>query len=442
MPGPVSGSTISELIGDLKQYYSSEQVINDLMLKNRPLFGLVEKDFEISGQGGNIQGTPSYPTTAQGGYPVPIISSGGASPSQTFANAQTNQQPAVVRQFQVPVVSTFNLATVNRVLQGASRNNTGAFLDAMKLETDAAFQSVSNYTAAALYRNATGSFGQVNSSGVSAGGVIQLTNITDAINFNVNAVLRAAASDGGTLRNGTGYVIAVDFSLGTLTVSGSAPVNGVPGTGGIPSGWSAGDYLVFDGSENLMIAGLLTYLPNTSQTRPTPGFASNINQLFNVDRSISPQVYAGTWLQAGTESIEEALIDGVSEVCRLGGMPDMIFMNPVSYRALCKELQSRRHYITAEGPTGISYSGITIDGDQGPVKVLSDPWCPPKTAFILTMSTWKMIGYQPFPDFLQYMDGMEYMRVYNADAIEMRCGGDINLTCNAPGWNGVINLNQ
>ena len=442
----VSGTMISDIIGDYKQYYAGVDLMNE-MLKAGPLLSLINQEMDISGQGGNSGNTsPVYPSTSQGGYPVPVMFGGGASPSQQLANAIANSAAPRVVQFQAPIVSTFQTATVNRVAQLASRNGAGAFMTAMDLALDSAFQAISNYTAAALYRNTNGVFGVINNGGVSSQGVVQLTQPTDAINFQVDTCVNA-----GTISNGVvslvggstptqAWVGSLDKSLGTLTLvttqGGSTP----------STAFSAGQSLFFDGVVNAstgigqMIAGVSTWNPDLAYLRPASGQSQQVNSLFGVDRSVDPLALAGQALQVSGESIEDGLIDLVSEIARAGGgEPSHCFMNPVSFRALTKELRSRGRYSLDEetGPTGIKVLGITLMADSGPVKIIADRWAPPKRAYCLELKSWKLIGYSKFPGFLEYADGLDWLRTANGDAVQCRLGGDIQCVNMQPAHSGI-----
>jgi hypothetical protein len=59
----------------------------------------------------------------------------------------------------------------------------------------------------------------------------------------------------------------------------------------------------------------------------------------------------------------------------------------------------------------------------------------------LTMATWKLRSLGKVPHILTYgMEGLEGLRVGNADALEIRIGYYGNLICSAPGFNCVVAL--
>ena len=54
------------------------------------------------------------------------------------------------------------------------------------------------------------------------------------------------------------------------------------------------------------------------------------------------------------------------------------------------------------------------------------------------MNTWAMEGLGEVPQILRYGDGLEMLRVYNADAGEVRVGAYYQIRTNAPGWNANV----
>ena len=147
-----------------------------------------------------------------------------------------------------------------------------------------------------------------------------------------------------------------------------------------------------------------------------------------------------------SESIEEALIDTASLVAREGGQPDMCFMSFSSYAALEKSLGSKVQYVeVSHKEANIAFAGIRILAPYGPITVIPDRSCISQNgvpvAYLLQMDTWKLRSLGRVPHILTYgLEGLEGLRVGNADALEIRLGMYGNLTCEAPGWNAVCQL--
>lgn len=307
----------------------------------------------------------------------------------------------------------------------ASRTDKMSFLEGAKLVIDGAFRSITNSAASALFRSGTGTIGRV---GTISTGVITLTNPADIVQFEVNQVLQANATDGGVPRAALGYVIAVNRSAGTLTVASS----GLGGSAATPSGWVGNDYLLVQGDVNAKIKGLAAWLPATA---PTTG-----DNFFGVDRSQDVTRLAGLRYDGTAQTIEEALIDASSFLAREGGKPDVCITNFATYAALEKSLGSKVQYVDMKGPAEIAFRGIMVNGANSMIKVFPDRNCPAQTGYLLQMSTWCLNSLGDVPQILRYGDGLEMLRVSNADAGEVRIGYYGQLATNAPGWNSYLAL--
>ena len=122
----------------------------------------------------------------------------------------------------------------------------------------------------------------------------------------------------------------------------------------------------------------------------------------------------------------------------------MAFVSFASYSALEKALGAKVQYVDVmHDEAQIAFKGITVNAPYGQIAVIPDRNCPPLTAYLLQMDTWKFRSLGKAPHILTYgMEGLEALRVGNADALEIRWGYYGNLTCVAPGWNCVVALSQ
>lgn len=56
------------------------------------------------------------------------------------------------------------------------------------------------------------------------------------------------------------------------------------------------------------------------------------------------------------------------------------------------------------------------------------------------MNVWKLYSLGQVPKIFKYKDGIEMLRLGNADAMELRVGAYSQLGCSAPGWNSQLAL--
>lgn len=388
----------------LKELYSG-QVVENLVYADNPFLALVPKGSDFGGK---------Y-------KPIPIQTGVSQGRSSTFSFAQANQTAPDLESFLITRSKDYSIATIDNETMLASKTDKMAFLDGAKLLIDSAIRSITNSLASSLFRSGTGSIGQISSI---TSGVIVLSNPADVVQFERNMVLQANATDGGTPRAALGYVIAVNRSLGTVTVSAS-----LGGGAGSPSGWAPSDFLLVQGDNNAKIKGLSAWLPFVA---PTTG-----DNFFGVDRSIDVTRLAGVSYDGSAQSIEEALIDHSALIAREGGKPDVMITNFATYAALEKSLGSKVQYVDMK-QADIGFRGIMVNGANSMIKVFPDRNCPAQRGFLLSMNSWKLEALGEAPQILKYGDGLEMLRVSNADAGEVRVGYYAQLRTNAPGWNGQI----
>lgn len=424
----------SNQVAALKELYTGDDYMKDLVYKKNPLLALVPKDESPSGFAGKY-------------IPVPLVYATPQGRSATFTNAQTNQTAPGLSSFFVYRVSNYQLASITNELLEATKDNAGAFVDEAKLVMDTAFRNISNDLALDLYGGGDGNRGSFATGGISTG-VITLDNASQVVNFEVGMVLISYNLIAGTYTQSTaaalGYVIAVNRSAGTVTVSTTAT-----GNAGTPTNWSTtfpllavqGDSPATTGGATpsattsyLKVSGLGAWIPTTA-----PGSSDSF---WGVNRSVDVTRLAGQRYNGATESIEEALIDASTLVAREGGEPDMCFINFTSYAALEKSLGSKVQYVDVKHEEAdIAFAGIRIHAPYGPITVIPDRNCPAVTAYLLQMDTMKFRSLGKAPHILTYgLEGLEGLRVGNADALEIRIGYYGNLVCNAPGWNCVVTL--
>ena len=430
MAGPVYASA-SNQVAALKELYTGDDYMKDLVYKKNPFLALVPKDESPSGFAGKY-------------IPVPLVYGTPQGRSHTFSNAQNNQTAPQLASFFVYRISDYQLVTITNELLEATKDNAGAFVDEAKLNMDTGFRNISNNLAFSLFASGTASRGQIGTiteNGVTNAVTIVLADANSVVQMEVGMYLVSTATDGGVPSTDTVQLTAVNRTTGVLTgIASVTPSNT------LSANWAANSFLVVQGDipatgalntgSFLSVSGLASWFPVVA---PTAG-----DNFWGVDRSVDPTRLAGVRFDGSSESIEEALIDLSSLIAREGGQPDMCFMNFTSYAALEKALGSKVQYVDVKhDEADIAFAGIRIHAPYGPITVIPDRSCPTKTAYLLSLETLKFRSLGKAPHVLTYgLEGLEGIRVGNADALEIRIGYYGNLVCNAPGWNGVCQLSS
>ena len=418
-----AGTQPSDFFPALKEWTEDFDTINQFLFEDNPTMGLLPQKTVYEGK---------YVT-------VPFMIAANAAQGANFNTMYNNQTSGQYREFQIPLSKYYGFGCVDGLTAELSRTNKGAFEQAFKSELEACMiQYADNVSSLGIWGLGSGVRGTFTGNTGITTGVITLTYATDAIKFNLGMALQCF--NAGTPIAAPGYVVAVNYSGGTITVSTSqfgAPAN--------PVGWNASATLslaVIGDYNNLMLgipAWIVGALPG--QVRPGPTATSAQNTLFGVDRSVNPDWMAGVYLSLTNYSMKEAMIQALMQAKRIGGgKPDIIVCNDISHAELSKELEGQRQYIDLEGPTGFTYKAMTVMGSKGPVGIVPDRYCPSATMFGLELDTLKLCSAGPLGRPLTYDDGISWFRSTDQDAYQLRYGGYPALYVNKPGRNFCANL--
>ncbi len=425
----------SNQIASLKELYKDDSdYMKDMVYKENPFLALVPKNESPDGFAGKY-------------IPVPLEYGTPQGRAHTFANAQNQQTATSLASFFVYVIQDYQLVTITNLLMEQTKSDAGAFVDAAKLQMDGGFRNITNNIAFEIFGSGTATRGisAITSSqvgGVAPSGVtLPLTNSNSVVAFEIGMLLVASATDGGAPSSDTVLITEVNRASGVIKGTASAAV--------LSANWAIGTAIAYlsisgdiplSGAVNtgsfLALSGLAAWIPVTSPA-PTDNF-------WGVNRSADPTRLAGLRFDARAYTIEEGMTNALAFSNREGAKPDLCIMDFASYAALVNALGAKVQYVQVNhDEVEVAFEGITFQSAYGRVTVLADRSCPPQTAYLLTMSTWKLRSLGKVPHILTYgMEGLEGLRVGNADALEIRIGYYGNLICSAPGFNCVVQLSN
>ncbi len=431
---PVYAASANQVAALKELYTDSKQYMQDLVYKENPFYALVPKNESPSGFAGKY-------------IPVPLEYGNPQGRSHTFAAAQNNQTPTALDSFFVYVISDYQLVTITNLLMEQTKDDAGAFVDAAKLQMDGGFRNQANNTAFELFGSGTATRGRISSAGITGpnSGVytLVLANPGNVVQFEVGMTIQASATDGGAVKP-TLTPLAPDLGSIVSVNRMNGSIGFTIGQGAPQTNWAAGDYLTVQGDipaagasstgSFLAISGLAAWIPSTSP-------ASNDN-FWGVNRSADPTRLAGLRYDASAYTIEEGLTNALALLNREGGKPDIAIMDFASYAGLVNQLGAKVQYVQVQhDEVDVAFEGVRFHSAYGIVTVLADRSCPPQTCYVLTMDTWQLRSLGKVPHVLTYgMEGLEGLRVGNADALEIRIGLYGNLICRAPGRNMVVAL--
>lgn len=407
--------TAAFVSGVIKTRYPQRSIEN-LFMKHCPLFGRLTKiDNEV-------------------GEPIRVAmryASGGArSASASRAFTAGNTSAARYAGFDYTMVDNFAAFALSGKDIAKTKNDKGALVSLLEGEINAKMDRLRMDMCHSLYRDTSGMQAEIESG--ADGTTLTLTETTDMSNLEVGDVLVAGASaDGSDVTANSGTIGSIDKNARTITVAGGGNWHG---------DFDNGDFLFHIGDAEAKISGLASHLPLTA-----PGGSDDF---FAVNRSLDTIKLAGcryTASAAYDQTIEGALTNFAAEIWNYGGMVDEAYINPLAWRQLVREVEDKtrinKSATTSDGKTSakIGYKALSISGPGGEIAVLPDPFCPRSRVYMLTNETFTLRSYIAMPGFLE-KDGNHILREAADDAYQGRMGTYWQMMCDAPGYNGVLDI--
>ena len=410
--------------GFLKRFYIDRGGLDALLYKDKVLAMLTR----LSG------------TSVAGGneFVVPIRYGNNPSVSKTFADAQegARQRTGARRKWLLNYSDNFGVARVSNKAINASQTNQGSFVRLLQDEVDMTLNAIRQRIGVELFAEKDGVVGTVRSV---ASNVVTLTDRGQASSFEINQQVRFTSGSNGNARTGVATVTAIDRQRGRITISST------------PSGVSANDDIFLSGDRSstgansiLGIDGFGKWLPGSS----TPGVLGGIN------RNDDPARLSGLFTEHNTQLVKTA--GTLTELCRTlasdifnltGDYPDTVVCNSRVEDFISKE---NRNNIRYDAPMGVpakvnvGMSGVYVNGPEGPMPVMTSPFCPVGRIYVLKKDTWG-IYYLPRVgggDYVHMVEvnGSYLKQSHDAAGVEARVEAYGNLACVSPGCNGVIKL--
>lgn len=343
---------------------------------------------------------------------------------RNFSTTKGNKQPGKYGKFVIEPKELFGFVRMNHRLIKQTKGDAGSLLRAKGEEFDGMFQQMGRRQAIQLWRNGGGTLGQVD--GAVNTDVITLSKLSDVRNFEVGMILtlHSAEKGGATRAGGPTEVIAVDRSAGTITLDDDLNTSFAAA--------ADGDWFAVEGDYDEAITGVAAYIPATAAEAVTP--------LKGLDRSKDPTRLAGLRLDLTGWGYEEAVIELLSAVSNEGGTPNAVYMNPIDWVALERALGSRKEYVsTGSTVAEIGFSGLRVVTEDGEAVILSDINVPSGLMYALQEDTWclESVGETPA---LWDEDGNMSLRATDSNDIDVQAYGYHELSCSAPGYNGVAQI--
>lgn len=431
---PVYANSSNQIAALKELYVDDKDYMKNIVYAKNPWLAMVPKNESPDGFAGKY-------------IPVPLEYGNPQGRAHQFANAQNQQTASDVVSYFVYAIQDYQLVTITNLLMEQTKSNAGAFVDEASRTLDNGFRNISNNMAFELFYGGTATRGQIDSDGVSVSGTtlsFVLEDPAQVVQFEVGMSLQGSATDGGAALTGSGASVLVAQVASVNRGTGAITAVVIQDT--FSSTWVAGTYLQVYGDIGTAgastIAGLLG-MSGLQAWVPSSDPISSDN-FWGVNRSADPTRLAGLRYDASSQSISEGLTSAIAFANREGAAIDLIIIDFVSYSTLINELGAKVQYVMLEhDEVEVAFEAIHFHSAYGKIPVLADRSCQPQTAWCLTTDTWKLRSLGKAPHILTYgMEGLEGLRVGNADALEIRIAWYGNLICSAPGYNMQVSLSS
>lgn len=391
----------------LKQIYPTG-VPKEMIYKNSPFLASIKKDTSKLRSQGIV---------------IPLHYTGPQGISATFANARTYQTSSEYAKITLTHKNYYGTAQIDGEVVDMAKGDPGAFIDALKSETDRAIYGMKRSLSRHIFGNGGGALGQISAVSTTSA---TLSNASDVRFFEVGMELAADTTDGtsGAVHSGTATVTGVNRASGVLTTDSdwTAQITGI----------AASDYLFRVGDFGATLAGVEAWLPRTAS-------GALITAFYGLDRSPDSRLY-GQRGDLSSYTPEEQLVVGAEQLARENGTVDFAVVNTVNYRNLVLALGSKVVYDTMESyDAKIGFKVVKVAGPTGDIAVMPDADMPVDRLFMGQLDTWTLYSMGDLVKLLDN-DGNAVLRTGTTDAVELQLVSRSNLGCIAPGFNANFQI--
>lgn len=390
-----------------KTLFTDEEVLDLTYGDNNVLWALLNKETNFTADGEKV--------------PIIIAPPGGR--SKTFSTAKTLMgDGGTTKHFMLTRHKDFQLISMDGESIDAAGDDDGAFVDLFEHCSTLGIKNLARQMNFDLYRSGSGSRGVISSVSTTR---ITLTDVNDAIFFEVGMTLQASTTDSSSgLRTGSLAISAVDRENGYLDAASN--------WGSSITSIAAADYLFASGDASAGLKGLAAYCPSAA---PTGG-----DSLYSLDRSVDTDRLAG--IRAGDLSgydLGEALLTLNYKINTRGnGLTKVNLMHTLKFAELVKSYASRTIPYVNTKYGNVGFEGISVTHSGGKSVVYGDRDCQSSIMWGLDpeVLTFRSLKMAPRP--LDYKETTKNGAHFDpdADGLVLRLGYRGALRNRAPGFMG------
>lgn len=409
-----TGTNLTTASDYLKITYDPDLILNTISAEEDRILSLIKRD--ESGSGNTMNFT--------------MLIGDNPGTSATFANAQTTGQAksSVPKQFAIPFVDVYSIGSVAGTIIRRSRNNKGAWIEALDNEVESLLRSAVFNQGVHFVGDGFGARGQVSAPGASQ--TLTLVVPTDVFKFQVGmTIVMSSANSTAVLRAGTLVIDGIDEEAGTLHCTQNV-------TTGIAAA-ANNDFIFVQGDRQdsatptrLVEWGLKAWLPTTA-----PSGGENFG---GVDRSLNSRMY-GRIKDCTGVPLQQAFIQMAQKLISYGGGKNLVCVcSPNNHANLSIMLQTQARYVDLKTRAQMGFKELAIAVTGIDVPIIASRFLNDTEAYVLDLSTWKLVSCGPAPTLNDYGTGEVMVNMTSDDGIEIRVVCTENYKCTKPAANAVL----
>lgn len=401
--------------------------IYEELLKESPFIGRVKKDTSFGEDVRHIVVGTGMP---QGVGPV-------------FELAKGDKSPSLADQFQIRAKTYYALFSIQGRLMRQAKIDKAVIVKPYARESRNAILQWKRDISAFMYGNGGGAIGQLAVATNLATNTFVLRDVSKIRFFQRGMRLSTATANDGTIAGNanTGFMTIFSISKsgpnkGTIVIAETSIAVAIPGA-------TVNDFIFRHGVFGNVINGLSAWIPrgDPGTNDPVTGLAIPATFL-GAPRTLDTEAYAGFRIDGrNAGSIKQAGMVAASALVDSGALPDLWLMSTTEWNKLVVELSAPGQLVYTTTPAtgvgtykpGMDYQAITVKGPRGDIKVLADPDCPTGRSYMLQEDTWTLGSTGELVSLIESPMMEEF-----ADSWESRFVGDLELWCEAPGYNATI----
>lgn len=359
-----------------------------------------------------------------------LVDEGNVGYSASFAVGQataSNSTNSVGSQFAMPFMEDVQIWRVSGKILAQTRNNSAAWVNALKFSVDSALRIAAYRKSIALYTQGWGELGVL--AGVS-GFTFKFADAAHIYRILRGApVVFSSTLNTATLRSGTAInVTKVDYTSNVVTCDTALAT---------PGGVN-GDYVFISGDRQnsatparLRPVGFPVHIPVQPVTDAT------ISTLFGVDRSANSRNY-GNYQDATTMSPVDGLITLVQTCESVGNATELVaFVSPAMFTTISKQLGTERRYVEVKGEGIAGFKTIEIFADGISCALMSDKYLDTLVGFVFDRKAFEWVSLGTAPHIVND-DNNSLLRTSDDNGVEGRVASYENLACKNPAACGQI----